>query len=714
MIKMKLLALFAFLSVFTLFSCVNKKQIEDLNAKIDAQTKLLEEKTKIMEENLNNQTSLFYETVGKNIPIVVPEESQKKFEDLVSRVNESFSDIENEQKFYEALSLYKEYINKTAPWIQDSQSAELFELKGDLDYIKINIDYQKNPQNQESVLNELSEFILLNSGYSKIEIVSQKYEDIFEAKLKLLNDKSLAIIERNKSNVAKSSNYDELIRNTNQQINVLYSENISDNLTDLQLSLSAIIEKQNELRRKEYIEPIIKKTEELLTQIDNAKSDNGLTHEKFQLLTASVESQLYLLASENMLSEANNLKTKHAELEQKFTENQNQSLYKKYQTDFDAFVASAKNGNYANENYISLQQTIPFIKVYKPGKHDEDDIILFDWKIYSDLSNLLVETEKLFEPIKNDLSKYDDLVISTVTNNVSIVSRNVSLISHTKIIDTKKLLTDAAKLLKELENLNDKKIKSENTAYLSEYKKSFTSFKKSAIDGTFSQSNYSNLKNKLNVIENIYPDEYQKLSVELEEVKLYSDMKETLSTCKYQINSMKVGIGESRKNSIKISALNEQIASMQYNLSIFKNINIQTLNNELNSVISLFNSKLAELERNFDDEQKQLVKRYNSKVLAKLKYANSQNNRLNSKETWKGYKKADKLKGIKDGKISILKHLEKIDTNYLYPSVYTMYNQIYGQLWTNGDGDEALEVEEQFAVLDWSLTNTKWGLYDDF
>ena len=140
MIKMKLLALFAFLSVFTLFSCVNKKQIEDLNAKIDAQTKLLEEKTKIMEENLNNQTSLFYETVGKTIPIVVPEESQKKFEDLVSRVNESFSDIENEQKFYEALSLYKEYINKTAPWIQDSQSAELFELKGDLDYIKINID----------------------------------------------------------------------------------------------------------------------------------------------------------------------------------------------------------------------------------------------------------------------------------------------------------------------------------------------------------------------------------------------------------------------------------------------------------------------------------------------------------------------------------------------------------------------------------------------
>lgn len=717
--KKELLIIMA--SSLLFLGCGNKKQFEELTARIEEQSKVLQDLsesmealTKTMESGIENQTSLLYRTIGDVLPVVVPEENLKQFENLKSKISVAYSDKENEQKFNDALEGYKNYIGKTAPWIQESQAEELMEAKYDLDFIKINVDYKKNPNDFDLILNDLANFVLLNSSYSKIASVVSKYDSVYQAKIKPINAKSKEILEKNKGKIQKSEGYDELIKNTNQQINVLYAENISDNLEALQNSLAVIMEKQNELKSKEYFEPINKKTSELLAKINSSINAKDFSSEKLNELEPEVENHIYLLASENLMADASKLRKQLDTLEKKLVDTQNQAIYKKYVEDFNSFVASAKKSEYNNEQYVSIQQVVPFVKLYKPGKHDEDDIILFEWKTFADLNINLSEAKSLIEPIQKDISKYDDFIINAAENNLSIISRNIALIGHTKLIDTRTLMRSVTNFQKDIERLTDKKIDSDNNQYLVNYRNDFTNFKTNVSNGNFSQNTYLDLQGRLNVIQQIMPAEYQNLNKNLEEVKLFADIKSSIATAKNQVSSLSTGQGATRGNNVKISVLNEQIASMQYNLSLITTMNVQKLKSELDSVVTSFNSKLAELERKSDDEQKQLLKKYNTNVLNKLKQVNSENNRINSKDTWKGVKKDEKLRNIKDTKIRLLKDLESIDTNYLYPSVYTMYNQVYASLWSTGEGGEALEVDEQFTILNWSLTNTKWGLYDNF
>ena len=114
---------------------------------------------------------------------------------------------------------------------------------------------------------------------------------------------------------------------------------------------------------------------------------------------------------------------------------------------------------------------------------------------------------------------------------------------------------------------------------------------------------------------------------------------------------------------------------------------------------------------NIDTE---LIKKYNSQVIEILKKVNSENNRLNNRETFKGLTSTDKRNSIITGRIQLLSTLEKIDISFLYPSVYTLYNQIYGIIWSSEEGGASFNIDEQFEIVNYSLTQDKWRLDDTF
>ena len=472
-----------------------------------------------------------------------------------------------------------------------------------------------------------------------------------------------------------------------------------------------VIKKYDEIFA-DKVSPINEKTSSLIKSSEDLMKNESATTDDYKKLLTEIDSQKSVLEVNNITNKWNSLIEKEENLRVRLSETEDKVFLAEYEKEFKEFTEEAKKTNFLEEKYISLQSKVPLIQSKFSGNHDEDDIILYEWKVFCELNKKLQEANSQIATLQSDNSKYDEIVIAQISSSLSYVNTNVAIIGHTKIIDTSSIVKDVKSAVDKLNKLQSDKIASDNAKYIADYDKEFNSFKFNVISGTYSASIYTKLQNQLSYIQYIAYDKYQQRNIELDELKLYSEIKESLVDCKNQISSMKVG--ESRLNNIKINSLNERLSSITYNLTLIKNVDVKRFENELKGLESELKNKIAYLEKNADSEQQQLIKAYNSKVITLLKKVNQENNRLNDKDTFKGMKKEEKLKAIINGRVKLLTDLEKVETGFLYPSVSTMYSQVYGTIWTTQEGGASLDTADQFRVLDASLTTAKWGLYDNF
>jgi len=568
----------------------------------------------------------------------VPEEAQKRLTELSEKTTALIDTNEiDEKKFDEDFELYINYVSTVSPWIQEEQVTDLFQVKYDLDYLKILIYYQQNPDNANRVLEKLSDFINQNQQYSKIVQVQSRYDEIASNQMKSLKSRADKFL---KSETYDSSEYQIFLSETEDFLTVLYEDN-------------------------------------------KEETDN------YRLLQKLID----------------DIKVREIELS-------NKKLKANYGKMFDEFVKAAKQNKVSQSDYVDLQKQIPIMQETFPGEYDDDDIILYEWKLLSELNNQFSNVKTKIEEIENDLGKYSDFAVAQISSDITAIDLNLALFSKIKSSDLKSLQQGVLDFEKRIEKLREKNLEAENKLYISDYDKAFNQLKQKTLSGSFSLSDYGKLQNQLAAIQNIYPEEYSSRIILLEELKIYSEISEGLKTCKAQIESLKVG--EFRLNDIKISSVNQQLNSISYNLSLIKNIDIKNFSDETEKLNKALAEKISFLEKNSDEENARLVKNYNSSVIALLKRTNTENNRLNDKNTFKKLKKNEKRKSIIEGKMQLLNDLEKINTSYLYSPVYTMYSQVYSLIWSSSDGEDSLNMEEQFAVLEKSLITTKWGLYDEF
>ena len=622
------LIFFCPLLFFSVISCSSKREI----------LAAIEENNKKLSESIETQTALFYRTVGEAIPVVVPEEAQKRLTELSEKTTALIDTNEiDEKKFDEDFELYINYVSTVSPWIQEEQVTDLFQVKYDLDYLKILIYSQQNPDNANRVLEKLSDFINQSQQYSKIVQVQSRYDEIASNQMKSLKSRADKFL---KSETYDSSEYQIFLSETEDFLTVLYEDNKEET-------------------------------------------------ENYRLLQKLID----------------DIKVREIELS-------NKKLKANYGKMFDEFVKAAKQNKVSQSDYVDLQKQIPIMQETFPGEYDDDDIILYEWKLLSELNNQFSNVKTKIEEIENDLGKYSDFAVAQISSNITAIDLNLALFSKIKSSDLKSLQQGVLDFEKRIEKLREKNLEAENKLYISDYDKAFNQLKQKTLSGSFSLSDYGKLQNQLAAIQNIYPEEYSSRIILLEELKIYSEISEGLKTCKAQIESLKVG--EFRLNDIKISSVNQQLNSISYNLSLIKNIDIKNFSDETEKLNKALAEKISFLEKNSDEENARLVKNYNSSVIALLKRTNTENNRLNDKNTFKKLKKNEKRKSIIEGKMQLLNDLEKINTSYLYSPVYTMYSQVYSLIWSSTDGEDSLNMEEQFAVLEKSLITTKWGLYDEF
>lgn len=622
------LIFFCPLLFFSVISCSSKREI----------LAAIEENNKKLSESIETQTALFYRTVGEAIPVVVPEEAQKRLTELSEKTTALIDTNEiDEKKFDEDFELYINYVSTVSPWIQEEQVTDLFQVKYDLDYLKILIYSQQNPDNANRVLEKLSDFINQSQQYSKIVQVQSRYDEIASNQMKSLKSRADKFL---KSETYDSSEYQIFLSETEDFLTVLYEDNKEET-------------------------------------------------ENYRLLQKLID----------------DIKVREIELS-------NKKLKANYGKMFDDFVKAAKQNKVSQSDYVDLQKQIPIMQETFPGEYDDDDIILYEWKLLSELNNQFSNVKTKIEEIENDLGKYSDFAVAQILSDITAIDLNLALFSKIKSSDLKSLQQGVLNFEKRIEKLREKNLEAENKLYISDYDKAFNQLKQKTLSGSFSLSDYGKLQNQLAAIQNIYPEEYSSRIILLEELKIYSEISEGLKTCKAQIESLKVG--EFRLNDIKISSVNQQLNSISYNLSLIKNIDIKNFSDETEKLNKALAEKISFLEKNSDEENARLVKKYNSSVIALLKRTNTENNRLNDKNTFKKLKKNEKRKSIIEGKMQLLNDLEKINTSYLYSPVYTMYSQVYSLIWSSSDGEDSLNMEEQFAVLEKSLITTKWGLYDEF
>ncbi len=206
-------------------SCVKKEQIEELNSKID-------NLATDVNVQLNNQTALFNKVIGEAIPVIVPEESQKKLETLLDSIK-LLSENLNDENLENFVNLYLDFIKTTAPWIQETVSEEIFYAKYSIDYYTILNDYQ-NKKDINEVVNSLQTFILSNNDYRDINVVIEKYNSLvdeqnllYEATIKKLNSNMEAAFGN------PSITYDELMDILNSLEPYMEEEKLQSNIKKL-------------------------------------------------------------------------------------------------------------------------------------------------------------------------------------------------------------------------------------------------------------------------------------------------------------------------------------------------------------------------------------------------------------------------------------------------------------------------------------------------
>ena len=242
MLSKKMFSFVSFLLIFVFASC------SKINETIEKQNKEMQ----MLSEKIDNQAALIYEIVGKNIPVITPEDSKSKLNVLNNEVNSLYSEF-SEEKLENVKKLYIDFINTTSPWIQENESKNILNIKYTIDFCSIINDDELDESGQ---IESLYAFIENNGNYEKIDEVVDKYNSLIEKRTKEYNDKINTLNKNIEEKINESINRDTLDTLYND-LSDLYDEanpysldeNLSDNFKKLQVRVEEI-NFINELKRE--------------------------------------------------------------------------------------------------------------------------------------------------------------------------------------------------------------------------------------------------------------------------------------------------------------------------------------------------------------------------------------------------------------------------------------------------------------------------------
>ena len=185
------------------------KSIAGMHESIGSTTQKFNELSQNINNNIESQTALLHRTIGDVLPVVVPEKSRAEFDAVKQAVAELKGDMSDEN-LSAAVDLYTDFIQTTAPWIQQELTSEIMEAKATIDYCSI-LNTYKNDKDVETVVDSLQTFILSNTAYSGLNDVVAQYDDIVEEQNKLY-DKAISDITAQAKAILekKTASYAEL------------------------------------------------------------------------------------------------------------------------------------------------------------------------------------------------------------------------------------------------------------------------------------------------------------------------------------------------------------------------------------------------------------------------------------------------------------------------------------------------------------------------
>ncbi len=707
-----------------------------------------------MNEQVSNQTALFYRTIGEKIPVVVPEDDKQKFSQLKTKADDCFAAETLGTELKSAKELYYDFVKTTAPWVQDELFADISTVKYELDYLSILDDYDKN-KDIDKTISMLGDFIFTNSENEKIEVPEKKYEtliatkkDSYDATIKSLNEEMQNAFAEPKpqiefwENIAKKTepyandeNLSENLKKLGEYISecTLYKQ-IEDELSILQKNLSAE-ENQMEESISLYLQRIAlcsynaeslklfdksaildsvkdcsekaekskiavknKSEQEILNELEKTfdyceNEINALTEN-----TTSLQSISILAASLSSLkSTAGQLTTvDNSQFINKIREKEN--LLNQKEAEITSAIAKNQEKQSEEELFAQIQKSLEVCK--------------------SEISELAANTTStemipiLATQLANLKNSASNLNIVENTKVLEEIQENIALLNkkETEITDT---------LIKEGQ---DKAKETKNKELFAQIKRSFDFCKAeiSKLDATtvsleiipIFANQLETLKLSaadLEVIDNanLLSDIQQSLSLltrkeeeftkeieQTQEQATIAQMKNAIATCKNEIPKL------DESSSEMISALSAQLASLKIAAGDLKNSG--GLVSEIESVANDLKTKEKSLSEQISNKNEADLRSYNQNSLRIIENTNnalSQYNKLKN-----GMNGAQEQEAYK----SLILQLERLQVNYLYVSVQNLYQQVYQVAWNK------LNDGKKFEVTSISVKNEKWGLYDNF
>lgn len=149
---------------------------------------------------IDNQTSLFNRIIGNNLPVIIPEEYENKFNELRTAVETFKKDLINEE-LKKATGFYLDFIKQTPPWIQEQLSQEILTIKYDIDFYSVINEYNQT-KNIEEAIDSLETFIVSFNDYTDIQKVIDYHNELID----LQNKKYSSRIQDLKTKIDTSLN----------------------------------------------------------------------------------------------------------------------------------------------------------------------------------------------------------------------------------------------------------------------------------------------------------------------------------------------------------------------------------------------------------------------------------------------------------------------------------------------------------------------------
>ena len=366
-------------------------------------------------------------------------------------------------------------------------------------------------------------------------------------------------------------------------------------------------------------------------------------------------------------------------------------FYAKYTIDYLTILNNYQNKKDINEVVDSLQTFIITNNDYK-----DINLIIEKYNSLVDEQNILYDNtiselnSKMEAAFDNPSVTYDELM--EILNSVEPYVEVEMLQANIKKLDT--YIAEKDSLEQVTEELNTlRTLLDENTE---------TQYKEQSYNIYAEQLALCNYK--LGNIKSINHDEASNLLRECtskivaydnniqrqQEEDLLKQIQESLAMCNTEISNLSTDAISSSMMPILAS----QLASLKFNAENFSIIsNYDILRNIQDSIDSL-NNKEIEISKKNTDLDNAKIKNYNRSALNRIENIQKQNEQIVS--GFLGYSSENKEKAI-----NLLLQLEAIQSNYLYTSIASVYQQLYSDLWGK------LDSESRFIVSRRALNITK-------